>query len=310
MAVNKGRLWVSRHLSIALPVSGIEGFGENPTIAAWVFLPPKRDPDAVQPVAFCLHGGGYDKRYYHIEATGHDTYSMCRYFADRGIIAITVDCLGTADSSAADTADRVTSQTLAKAHAIAAKVVADRLRSGTLDPGIPALPRITYAGIGHSLGGMLLTVQQALHRSFDRVAILGWSNIGLALAPEALRPVFDATGTYAYSSPALRKAFHLADVPADLLQCPAETEVRPVSLTLAVEAADRPATRKLAEVIDVPVFVGVGEYDTSPSPGQEAACYTAAEDITFFRLSGSAHCHNFAATRTALWDRLLRWIVD
>jgi pimeloyl-ACP methyl ester carboxylesterase len=291
-------------------VTGSEGFGEEPAVAAWVFLPTNLDSAKVQSVAFCLHGGGYDKRYYHIEAAGHDGYSMCRYFADRGVIAITIDCLGTADSSPAEAADRVTGRALAKAHARAADVIADQLRLGVLDPGIPALPRLTYAGIGHSLGGMLLTIQQALHRSFDRVAILGWSHIGLALPAEALEPVFDSTGTYAYSSPALRKTFHLADVPGDVLQCAAETEVRPVSLTLAAEASDRPATRELAGKIDVPVFVGVGEYDTSPSPREEPACYGAADDITFFRLAGSAHCHNFAATRTILWDRLLRWITD
>jgi hypothetical protein len=297
-------------LSIALPLSGIEGFGEKPSVAAWVFLPRTLEPGAVQPVALCLHGGGYDKRYFHIEAAGHDGYSMCRYFADRGVIAIGIDCLGNADSSPAEAADRITSRTLANAHALAAGAIADHLRQGTLDPEIPALPRLTYAGIGHSLGGMLVTVQQALHRSFDRVAILGWSQIGLALPPEALKPVFDSTGTYAYSSPALRKAFHLADVPAGVLACPAETEVRPVSLTLAAEASDRPEIRKLAETIDVPIFIGVGEYDTSPSPREEPACYGAADDITFFRLAGSAHCHNFASTRTLLWDRLLRWIAN
>jgi hypothetical protein len=29
--------------------------------------------------------------------------------------------------------------------------------------------------------------------------------------------------------------------------------------------------------------------------------------VTLLVLTGSAHCHNFAATRAALWDRLGTW---
>ena len=56
------------------------------------------------------------------------------------------------------------------------------------------------------------------------------------------------------------------------------------------------------------VFVGVGETDTSPAPHREAAIYEASSDVTFYRLTASAHCHNFAGTRQRLWDRILAWI--
>ncbi len=299
---------MSDRIAVDFPLDGIEGFGPAPKLAGLLFAPRPVDPAAVVPAAFCVHGGGYDKRYFDIAVPGRDDYSMARYFADRGAIVVAIDCLGTSGSSPAEAAEFVTSRTLAKAHHLAAAHLAAGLRQGSLTPEIPPLPRVALIAIGHSLGGMLTIVQQAAHRSFDRVAILGWSNIGLALPPAALKPVFDATGAYAYSSPELRHAFHMADVPADVLTCPAECTVFPVSLTLAAEAADRQTVRRAAESIDAPAFVGVGEADTSPAPEDEAACYPRSRDVTFFRLPGSAHCHNFATTRTVLWDRILDWM--
>jgi alpha-beta hydrolase superfamily lysophospholipase len=299
---------MSDYLSVSFPVGGIDGFGPAPAVAGWLFAPRDRSPGKIRQVAVCIHGGGYDKRYFHIEVPGRGDYSLCRHFADRGVIAVTIDCLGTGDSSRAEHAKFITSQNLAKAHRMAASQLVAGLRAGTLIPELPPLPHIEMTGIGHSLGGLLTIVQQAAYRSFDRVAILGWSNLGLNLDPAVLRPVFDPTRTYAYSSPELRRAFHMPDVPAEVLDCPAEREVSPVSLTLAAEAADRETIRRAAGSIAAPVFVGYGERDTATSPRSEGACYTSADDVTFFHLAGSAHCHNFAGTRTVLWDRLLRWM--
>jgi hypothetical protein len=44
--------------------------------------------------------------------------------------------------------------------------------------------------------------------------------------------------------------------------------------------------------------LGSGIFDEKPWP--EGACYAGCDDVTFFRLPGSAHCHNFAGTRTML----------
>ena len=221
------------YLPVNFPVGGIDGFGPAPAVSGWLFAPRDLDPAKIRHVAFCIHGGGYDKRYFHIEAPGRDGYSLCRHFADRGVIAVTIDCLGTGESSQAERAEFVTSRRLAKAHHVVATQLMAWIKAGRLTPELPPLPHIALTGIGHSLGGLLTIVQQAAHRSFDRVAILGWSNLGLNLDPAVLKPVFDPTGTYAYSSPELRRAFHLSDVPADVLDCPAEREVFPVSLSLA-----------------------------------------------------------------------------
>lgn len=62
-----------------------------------------------------------------------------------------------------------------------------------------------------------------------------------------------------------------------------------------------------AALIGVPVFLGYGEVDVSPDPSTEAQFYTRSPDVTTFVVPGSGHCHNMAATRHVLWQRLLAW---
>ena len=296
------------YIPVRLSVGDIAGFGPSPAVAGWLFAPRNVEPNKVQQVAFCMHGGGYDKRYFHIEAPGHDGYSMCRHFADRGVIAIPIDWLGTSESARAEAAENVTTQTLNGAHHAASTKLIDGLKKGSLSPAIPALSRFALTGIGHSMGGMFVTLQQAQYRSFDRVAVLGWSNLGLNLPPSALKAVLDDTGKYAYGSPELRREFHMADVPPEVLNCAAEREVTPVSVTLAGQTRDRDTTRMAAGKIEAPVFLSYSEKDVSPSPREEIACFARSNDVTFFELPRSAHCHNFASTRTAIWDRILKWM--
>jgi pimeloyl-ACP methyl ester carboxylesterase len=62
-----------------------------------------------------------------------------------------------------------------------------------------------------------------------------------------------------------------------------------------------------AAVIDVPVFVGVGERDVVPDPHEEPRAYPRSPDVTVFLCPRMAHMHNFASTREAFWRRLHHW---
>src|SRR5262249_25757908 len=150
----------------------------SPTVSAWLVVPDKLDRAEPQTVAFCIHGGGYSKRYFHIDEGGIEGYSMARHFAERGIITVAIDCLGSGESSQAETPSPIRSANLTPAHHNAAQHLLAGLQAGTLAADIPALPHLTAFGVGHSLGGMLLALQQARHRTFPRVAVLGWSNLG------------------------------------------------------------------------------------------------------------------------------------
>ena len=66
-------------------------------------------------------------------------------------------------------------------------------------------------------------------------------------------------------------------------------------------------TAEAATEIEVPVFLGYGEVDVSTDPHAEPAFFSRSPDITLYLLAGSGHCHNMAATRRVLWERLLDW---
>jgi hypothetical protein len=297
----------TKSITLSLPAGEISGFGPDPIVAASLFLPASIDADVPCTIALCLHGGGYSRTYFDIAVPDRSGYSMARHLAGRGIMTVTIDALGTADSSAAKDPDAITWQNLAQAHHTAFNFLLADLRRGALMPDLPPLRRIATVGIGHSLGGMSLTAQQATHGTFDRLAVLGWSNLGLNLPPEATKPIVDASGRYFRSSPALRREFHLPDVPPDVLACPAERENQPVAAALAAQASDRSAIRSLAERIETPILVAFGERDTARDPEAEPAVYVRSRAVTFYRLAGSAHCHNFATTRQALWNCIADW---
>jgi pimeloyl-ACP methyl ester carboxylesterase len=56
--------------------------------------------------------------------------------------------------------------------------------------------------------------------------------------------------------------------------------------------------------IDVPVLLASGERDVCHPPAEEVAALKAATDISVLVVPRMAHMHNFATTRTLLWERL------
>jgi pimeloyl-ACP methyl ester carboxylesterase len=192
-------------------------------------------------------------------------------------------------------------------------------------------------GAGQSLGGHALAVMQAGHRTFDGVAMLGSSMTGTTMparpgAPEVVVP----DGTTPEQAALLVLAntdwnwvFHwegtstpdTSDPPHDL-----------ASLVAADIAGGLPARRTApgwgsltypsfgalsmlpgvvaGEVarIDVPVLLATGERDVCRPPAEEVAAFTAATDISVFVVPRMAHMHNFATTRTLLWERLEEFV--
>jgi hypothetical protein len=56
--------------------------------------------------------------------------------------------------------------------------------------------------------------------------------------------------------------------------------------------------------IDVPVLLAMAERDVCRPLAEEIAALKAASDIGVLVVPQMAHMHNFAATRTLLWERL------
>jgi pimeloyl-ACP methyl ester carboxylesterase len=283
--------------------------GEQASLAATYY--PPRTRDAAVAVLVCLPGGTYSREYWDLNVPGHHGYSFADFAAERGYAVVTIDPLGTGESSKPvrdfDFAD------------IAA----------TLACAVCALPAVTGEHlppvvVAHSLGGYLAITQQALFSSYTGLVILGCTN--QHVAPLNLDPAFIARSATPHGRAALAEEilsalpqpyfegprehmlswFHLADVPADVVEADSVTTKSVVPRVFGTAMIPGIVAERAAQ-IDVPVLIGYGAVDVSPEPRAEAGLYRNSPDITTVVLAGSAHCHNMASSRHRLWRRLLAW---
>jgi pimeloyl-ACP methyl ester carboxylesterase len=283
--------------------------GEQASLAATYY--PPRTRDAAEAVLVCLPGGTYSREYWDLNVPGRRGYSFADFAAESGYAVVTIDPLGTGESSKPvrdfDFAD------------IAA----------TLACAVSALPALTGehlppVALAHSLGGYLAITQQALFSSYTALAILGCTN--QHVAPLNLDPAFIARSATPQGRDALAEEilsalpqpyfegprehllswFHLADVPADVIEADSVTTKSVVPRVFGTAMIPGIVAEHAAQ-IDVPVLIGYGAVDVSPEPRAEARLYRNSPDITTVVLAGSAHCHNMAASRHQLWRRLLAW---
>jgi len=181
-------------------------------------------------------------------------------------------------------------------------------------------------GLGHSAGALLVAFQQAHHRSYDVLALLGFSASGLpgVLNEEELgyagRPK-----EFAEVVGVLTEARFCDPLPPWSYNSTGELEPNAVSTDIDVALAGA-SSRLLALVgmsaivpgsvqpeldqIRVPIFAALGEHDLAGTldvlPSQLSAC----GDLTLFLLEGAGHNHNVAVNRQLLWDRVARWAVS
>lgn len=282
--------------------------GEQASLAATYY--PARG-GAAAAVLVCLPGGTYSREYWDLDIAGHDGYSFADFATGNGYAVLTVDPLGTGDSSqpASD---------FGFAEIGAALDCALRALPGTTGVQAPAV------AVAHSLGGYLALTQQALFGGYAAMAMLGCTN--QHVAPLNLDPAFRARAAtpqgraelaaeilaalaqpyFAGPREHLQGWFHLADVPADIVAADAVTAVSVVPRVFGTAMIPGIVAEHAAR-IDVPVLLGYGVVDVSPDPRAEAALYRSSPDITTVVLAGSAHCHNMASSRHRLWRRLLAW---
>jgi pimeloyl-ACP methyl ester carboxylesterase len=309
---------------LVIDVSAALPFGnERNVLAADVHVPDGR-PRAV---LICWPGGSYGRAYWDMHVPGHAGYSFAEHMSARGFLVIAADHLGVGGSSRPGDVDRVTLETMAAANAAFVGEVRRRLEAGGLDEGLPALPDVPVAGVGHSLGGCICVVTQALHGSYDAVANLGFTHgskdvleggpTGASSDPGAPRraaeeqdKAFFAGGWDSGYALAPRGPHHAwlyaPDVPAEVIAADDLTATAWPRQSY-VEALMAGFTAPYAAQVRSPILIAFGDQDIPERPRDDAGFYTASPDITVLTIAGSAHCHNFAGNRTALWDRLGTW---
>jgi pimeloyl-ACP methyl ester carboxylesterase len=198
-------------------------------------------------------------------------------------------------------------------------VVLDRLRSGSLDPGVPPIQPGVVIGAGQSMGGHIALLMQVNHDSFDGLAMLGASvtrtRLQSAIAGQdvcfAGKPVMSEI-IAGLSSIDLSFAFHWDDVPEHFAKVDMDSKngIGPVPYWGSALTPDASTgvfagyfTGTAAQVT-VPTLVAMGERDVCQDPLRELAAFMSARDLAQFVVPRMAHMHNFAGTRELLWRRL------
>jgi hypothetical protein len=306
---------VTPHTSqeLVIDVSAALPFGDEPNaITADVHVPEGR-PRAV---LVCWSGGSYDRSYWDAHIDGHLGYSAVDHLVGQGFLVVNADHLGVGQSSRPADVDRVNLETMAAANDAFASDVRRRFA-----------PDVPFVGVGHSLGGLICVVTQALHQTYDAVANLGYTHgskdvleegpmggFGDPDAPrraaeEQARAFFGDTWDDGYGI-AAREPNHpwlyAPDVPAEVIAADDRT-VAAWPRQSYVEGLLPGHTPPYAAKVTAPVLLAFGDRDIPARPRDDAGFYTAAADITVLTLPDSAHCHNFASSRHLLWDRLGMW---
>jgi pimeloyl-ACP methyl ester carboxylesterase len=313
---------------VEVDVSAVAPAGAR-TVAGDVFAPGgelARGRDGAPVLLVCLPGGGMTRRYFDLGVAaelGLGNYSMGRHLAALGFVVVTVDPPGVGESDKPDDGYALTPHVVADLLGLVVGDVRDRLRAGSLAPGLGPMPDHRSIGVGHSAGGLLTVHQQARHRTHDALALLGFAGGGL------VHVLNDEERSYAADPAATRR--EIARLTAARFGRPFPISQTSTSPTLlggpvpeAVEQALGEARGHLLAVVgltsmipgasaeemaavDVPVFLGVGTGDITGDPYRIPPSFPSCRDVTLFVLDRSGHNHNAAPTRERLWDRLAAW---
>jgi pimeloyl-ACP methyl ester carboxylesterase len=301
-AVNTTAELVSFDVSPSLPFTV-----ETSTMVGCVHR-PAGEPRAI---LVCWPGGSYARSYW--EFANAPGYDFAAHMASRGFTVVAADPLGVGDSSRPANVDAVTLEVMA---AGCAEFTRQLRRHLALGDEVPVI------GVGHSLGGCITVIAQALYGCYDRVVSLGYTH-GVkdavtsaagecteprAAATEQARAFFeDWEAGYAISPRAPNHAWlYTPSTPPDVVAADDRT-VAAWPRQAYVEALLAGNTIRYAAEVGCPVFLGFGDHDIPDHPRDDASFYTGSSDLTIVVLDDAAHCHNFSPNRRSLWDRIGEW---
>jgi pimeloyl-ACP methyl ester carboxylesterase len=260
----------------------------------------------------CLPGGTCNRSYFDLQVPGHDGYSFARHASAAGFPVVAFDHLGTGESSRPDREVSLDDQ---------ADALASALKALPLFLEIPG----PFVAVAHSMGGYVAMAQQARHRSYEALAILGTTNQAIAtmgLSEDYVLKASTAEGRatlvsdlaaampdrYLEGSKEWSRSWcFLEDVPQAVVDADARSTVTVVPRACAASSFVPGVAVEAAAVIDVPVLLAYGEIDVSPAPEREPGFFPRSPEVELMELAGSAHCHNAASTRLVLWERIETW---
>ena len=223
--------------------------------------------------------------------------------------------------------------TVVRAADAAERQVLRGLAEGSLIEALAPVTNPVVVGLGQSMGGSLVVVQQARHRTYDGIGVLGYGAIHTCppVRPGSVEVVlpwmprdarYDDAGAMLNSDDVLVSAARvvsdedfLADIAwgfyYDDVDVQAAGNGRWISdgyLHAVVAYVCTPGViASEAAAITVPVLVAMGERDSVADPRGEPRAYLSSPSVDLFLCPRMAHMHNFAGTREVFWRRIATW---
>jgi pimeloyl-ACP methyl ester carboxylesterase len=262
---------------------------------------------------FCLAGGGANRGYFNLGDAADRQFSFAERMTQAGFAVAAIDIPGVGGSDTPPEFDRFSPRD-------AAAVLHSALAVLRSDTGL-ALPAI---GVGHSMGGMLIILQQAHYRDFQGVALFGSNASGLDWAlTEAERSYAHDEAAVARDLPALVAArFGSAFDPMQVK--PGAGAIFAGESAVATQwlrtARDRlfnagamqsmipGSLASEAGAIRCPLFLASGDNDIGAPPRLAIAAFPDVSDATLLVLPATGHNHFGFASIEILCRQLTRWI--
>jgi pimeloyl-ACP methyl ester carboxylesterase len=166
---------MTRRVEMRIEVSSAVASGEALQLAATIVLPEPEQLAERPIVCFAKPSGGYSRGYFTHDLPGPTAGAQADFHVARGWIFVAIDNLGGGDSSVPSEQTGLSAPVVA-AQAAESEILL-RLANGLVEPGYPPISQPVVLGIGQSTGGMLAIVQQARHRPYDGIALLGFSAV-------------------------------------------------------------------------------------------------------------------------------------
>lgn len=291
-------------LRINIEVGGVPAW-----ISAGVFLPVR--PAQPSAVLFCFPGGGVTRAYFDMQ--GETRFSFVRIMTDLGHVCACFDHPGCGGSSVPEEGFALSADAVAAAGAAAARQVISMLETGDR---LPALPRFRRIGVGHSMGAMVVALQQAEEQLYDGAALLCFSTRGL---PEVLteqeclvadQPVRLEADYQRLARARFGTAFpKVSAVRADSAAGRAVAQVQGAMPACCAIRSMLPGNiAEEARRISVPLFLAAGERDMTGPPHAIPAAFPNCDDMHLTVVRGAGH-HPFVADGVPfLYARLAEWL--
>lgn len=294
---------------------------------------PRERSDETPPVALvCLPGGFLSRRYFDLELAGDRSYSFAEAIAVQGFVTLAIDHLGIGESSKPDPIDAGFAfgvEVVARANQLALERALERLARGDAEAGIAPTPCGATIGVGHSMGSVLTVEQQAIARPHRALVLFSFTTRGLpfflnedqrpyANDPERARRELGALARRSYGTPYppradgaegdRRAAFGVGTAPplAEALLHAASTDLLALGGLLSMIPGGYAPS---AAVIDVPVYVLIGDHDLHGERGVREEL-PKAPSVTLRTLEDCWHCHLVANSRAAIWREIPAWIAE